>query len=70
MDGESWPYIVCQYKDKIKRNKRVDSETKNKIQKILDEGKSYKEMLNIMGLENNRRSRYLWESVKYKKRAS
>lgn len=64
IDGESWPYIFSEYKDKIKSNQPLSKDLKKKARELIEEGIACKEMIKILGLENNRRSRYLYEAVK------
>lgn len=61
VNGESWSYIFAEYKDKIKFNQRVPTEIKNKVQELIDDGKSYLEMIKILNIEDCRHSRYLYE---------
>lgn len=64
IDGESWSYIFSEYKDKIKSNQPLSKELKKKARKLLEEGLAYKEMIRILGLDNTRRTRYLFESIR------
>lgn len=64
VDGESWPYIFAEYKDRIKSNQMVPKETKKKVQELIDEGISYSEMLKILNIEDCRHSRYLFETAR------
>ncbi len=64
IDGESWSYIFDEYRDRIPANKRVSEIEKDEFLKLLLEGKSFKEIIQILGLENNRRSRYIYECAR------
>ena len=67
LDMDSWRYIYYEYKDKIKRNVSVNKEEKRKVKELVDSGKKYKDILDILGLSDCRHSRYLYETATSKK---